>query len=88
LKKTAPTNDFGSLGRKEEDVAHTIPARLCWTNGELTQMPEGVDPTATEVQVQGANGWIRFVYTEEIDEEGFVIFAQASIPSNTGRTLR
>ena len=51
-------------------------------------MPEGVDPTATEVQVQGANGWIRFVYTEEIDEEGFVIFAQASIPSNTGRTLR
>lgn len=59
------------------NMADTIPARLHWADGRVETMPDGVDATANEVQVQTPAGrYCTFRETDEIDDEGFAIYVQ------------
>ena len=56
---------------------NTVRVRLRWSDGRIETLPKEIDPTATVINRQDADGlWTSFRDSNEIDGEGYLIFAE------------
>ena len=55
-----------------------IRVRLRWADGHIDTLPEPIDSNKFEVKQQDSTGdWHTFDDANEVDEEGYLIFAEA-----------
>jgi len=55
-----------------------IRVRLRWADGHFDTLPEPIDSNKFEVKHQSSTGdWHTFDDANEVDEEGYLIFAEA-----------